>query len=162
MQLRHLIFGVLVLLFAAQALYYYPILPAVMSSHFDGVGDPNGWMSKESYFLLESVFLVLIIAEMSALPWLVAKMPDSLINLPNKDYWLVPERREYAFDIFRSYFQWFGVGLLLMLVCVNQLVFLANLKRQPLNSAIWFVLGVYLTCVAVWLVKFALAFKKPL
>ncbi|MFZ1699826.1 MAG: DUF1648 domain-containing protein [Pyrinomonadaceae bacterium] len=161
MQLRHLIFGVLVLLFAAQAFYYYPILPAVVSSHFDGVGDPNGWMAKGSFFALEFVFLALVIGEMTLLPWLVARMPDSLINLPNKTYWLVPERREYAFDVFRSYFQWFSVGLLLMLICVNQLAFLANLKRQALGSAIWLILGVYLSCVVVWLIKFVLAFRKP-
>ncbi len=161
MQLRHLIFGVIVLLFAAQMAYYYPILPAVIASHFNGAGEPDGWMSKPSFYVFEFVILVFIIAEMSLLPWLVEKMPNSFLNLPNKEYWLAPERRPYAFEIFRTYFQWFSIVLLFLFVCVNQLVFIANLKRQPLGSAIWAILVVYLTFVVIWLIKFILAFKKP-
>lgn len=162
MQIRHLVFGALVLLFAAQAGYYYPILPEVIASHFDGAGEPNGWMSKPVFFLLEFVFLGFIVAEMWLLPRLVEKLPDRWLNLPNKDYWLVAERRASAFETFRVYFQWFSVGLLVLFVCVNQMVFTANLTRQPLDSMIWAVLAAYLIFVVAWMIKFILAFKKPL
>ncbi len=34
------------------AIYYYPLLPETVASHFDIHGRPNGWMAKTSFFLV--------------------------------------------------------------------------------------------------------------
>lgn len=162
MRVRHLALIVLVLLFLVQNLYYYPILPSIMASHFDGGGVANGFASKNAFFLLEFVGFVLIAAEMALLPWLTGKMPDAFINLPNKAFWLAPDQRLYAFAKFKTYFQWFGVGLLTLAICVNQLVYNANLTRESLDQGIWVVLGLYLLFVVIWMIKFVRAFRIPL
>ena len=36
-----------------QAAWYYPRLPETVASHFSGSGIPDGWMSKQSFLLIE-------------------------------------------------------------------------------------------------------------
>ncbi len=80
----------LVLLAAIQSLHYYPLLPATVASHFDGRGEPNGWQAKDVFlgFYWGAIMLTAILS--LAIPKLVAWAPASLINLPNKGYWLAP------------------------------------------------------------------------
>ena len=85
MRLSRMILFFLIGVFVSQCVYYYPNLPEIMASHFDGAGRPNDWMSKQSFFLLEVVILGFIILEFTFLPWIIGKMPNRLINMPNKE-----------------------------------------------------------------------------
>ena len=140
--------------------YYYSLLPASMASHFNGAGEPDSWMQKDVFLVLEGILGCVLLLEFLALPWLVERMPDRLINLPNKAYWLSPEHRSRAFAIFRTYFQWFAIALLTLLIFVSHLVFLANITRTDLDKKIWLFLAGYFVFVVIWLVKFILAFKR--
>jgi hypothetical protein len=63
-------------------------------------------------------------------------MPVSLINLPNKEFWLSPEQRDQTFSYLRLWNAWFGCALLAFLLFVMELVFRANLQAPPrLNMA---------------------------
>ncbi|MEZ5428051.1 MAG: DUF1648 domain-containing protein [Pyrinomonadaceae bacterium] len=148
--------GVLV----AQCVYYYPNLPEKMASHFNAAGEPNGWMSKNVFFIFEAGLLLLILAEFTLIPFLIRRSPAKMINLPNKDYWLAPERRDEAFAVIGNYFDWFSVLLAALFIAVNQLVFQANLARENISPlAIWVVLCGFLAFVIFWLVKFVRRFK---
>jgi len=160
MKIRHFILIFLALLFVGQIVYYYPLLPQTMASHFDGNGTPNGWMEKSSFLVLECAIFGLAIVEFLGLPLLIDRMPDSMVSLPNKEYWLAPERRAYVFEVFRMYFQWFSVGLLTMLVCVNQLVYRANITKTNFDSSIWLILAGFFAFAIIWLVRFVLIFRK--
>ena len=151
----------LVIGFIGQIIYYYPNLPEKITSHFNGFGEPDGWMSKSSFIIFEGVILFLIIAEFTLLPLLIEKIPDSLINLPNKNYWLANDRRAETFSAIRVYFEWFSVGLLGLFIAVNEMVFRANLNQQSLSNSIWFGLIAFFLFVGIWLVKFLLRFKLP-
>ncbi len=147
--------------FIGQILYYYPNLPEKMASHFNSLGEPDGWMPKSGFLIFEGVILFIIIATFSLLPLAIEQTPNSLINLPNKDYWLADEKRAETFSIIRCYFEWFSVGLLGLFIVINEMVFRANLAKQPLSNSIWMVLIVFLIFVGIWLTKFILRFRKP-
>ena len=159
MSLSRSILAFLVISFIGQIIYYYPNLPEQMASHFNAFGEPDSWMSKSNFMIFEGVILFLIIAEFTLLPKLIEKTPTSLINLPNKDYWLADERRAETFSIFQHYFEWFSVGLLGLFIAINELVFRANLAKQNLSNSDWIVLIAFLLFVAIWLVKFIRQFK---
>jgi uncharacterized membrane protein len=159
MRISRLILAFLIFGFVGQMLYYFPNLPQLMASHFNSLGEPDGWMSKTSFLIFEMVILFIIIGKFTLLPWLIEKIPNNLINLPNKEHWLAPERRAETFNILRVYFEWFSVGLLSLFIVVNEMVFRANLNRENLSNAVWIVLVAYLLFVVVWVVKFILQFK---
>jgi uncharacterized membrane protein len=160
MRISRIITFFLIGVFIAQAGYYYSALPEKMASHFNGAGEANGWMSKPSFFIFEGFLLLLILAEFTLLPFLIKKFPDSMINMPNKNYWLAKERREATFADIGHYFEWLSILLLALFIAVNQLVFHANLAGQNLSSkVIWMVLGSFFAFVIFWLVKFVRRFK---
>ncbi len=105
MSLARAILYLLIGVFLAQIVYYYPNLPETVASHFNGLGKPDGWMTKQNFVIFESVLLLIIIFEFTLLPFVIEKMPNSLINLPNKDYWLATERREATLGVIRGYFE---------------------------------------------------------
>ena len=53
---RNLFYG-LVAVALLQSVFYYPQLPAVVASHFDGAGIANGWSSRNVFF---TVYLVMV------------------------------------------------------------------------------------------------------
>jgi len=161
MRLSRVILAFLLFGLIGQLLYYYPNLPEKMVSHFNGQGEPDGWMLKQNFFILELVILLILITEFMLRPLIIAKIPDSLINLPNKTYWLAGERREETFSVIGEYFEWFSVGLFGLFIAVNETVFRANLAGQPLRNSVWIILGIFLLFVVIWFIKFILRFRKP-
>ncbi len=160
MRLSRIVLLFLIGIFVAQISYYYPNLPETMASHFNGLGEPDGWMSKQSFILLEGVILAVIVFEFALLPLLIEKMPDSLLNLPNKDFWLAKERRAETFLTIRRSFEWFSILLLGLFIEVNQLVFTANINRENLPPGkMWLIIGAFLFFVAFWLINFTRRFR---
>jgi hypothetical protein len=95
----------LVVLYGILALFVgmdYGRLPERVATHFDVSGEPNGWASRQAYaalILIGAGFTALVTAGGFA----VARvLPDSMINLPNKDYWLGEGRRERTMDLLTS------------------------------------------------------------
>lgn len=155
---------VLVLAIAAvQIAYYYPQLPGVVASHFDVSGAPNSWMPKSAFFGLFCFIYIFYAALFWALPHLIMVTPPSLINLPNKEYWLAPGRREITAHAIGDLMVWFGVVLTAFLIAVSQLAILANLPGRSgnLGSGIWWLLGLFVLFAILWLARFVLWFRRP-
>ena len=152
-----------VLAFVVQALYYYPLMPEPMASHFGGEGKPNGWSSRATFFGLLAGVQLLFLFIFIGIPRLVGVLPNSLINLPHKDYWLAPERRKKSLDMMGDWLGWFGVAMLAFFLMVGQLTYAANLREdQRLDeSKMWTMLAVFLVFTVVWLVQFYRAFRVP-
>lgn len=134
---------------------YYAQLPERMASHFGPDGTPNGWMPKESFYLL-SVILIAAPAFLTfVVPKLVATLPAALINLPNKEYWLAPERRLATVVFLQAQMAWFGCGLLIVLLYGSWSAIQANLSPQPFNNqGMLYVLVVFSVLLILWLIRF--------
>lgn len=159
MRLSKIIVFFLIAVFVSQSVYYYPNLPEKMASHFGASGRPDGWMSKQGYFAFMAFILALIIFEFAVLPWLIGKMPISLLNMPNKEYWFAEERRAETLNIIGRYFEWFSAALLTLFIGINQLVIRANLGGGSLSPQSWILLAAFFVFVIVWLVKFMRRFR---
>jgi uncharacterized membrane protein len=130
------VFIALALVGAVRYFYYAPRLPEVLGSHFAGNGAANGWQSKAAFFSTELAVVVLTAVVGFGIPRIIGAMPVSLINLPNKEFWLTPERRAETLGYLQMHMAWFGCALLAFLLFVMELVFRANLQSPPrLNSA---------------------------
>jgi hypothetical protein len=92
----------------------------------------------------------------------VQLLPDSLINLPAKHYWLAPERRKESLSWLTSAGLWFASLDALFFLGVHFLILQANTKSPPrLSNAIWAMLAVMLGGV-LWLIIGGLRkFRRP-
>lgn len=156
------VFVTLVLYGVVQARFYSSRMPWVIASHFGSHGAPNGWQTQSAFFAME-IFVVAIAALLGFLvPKTLSAIPVSLINLPNKQYWLAPERRESTLGYFRLHFAWFGCALLAFLLFVMELAFRANLTtpHQLNNTAFIAALIAFLAFMTFWTVRFVAYFSK--
>lgn len=141
----------------------YPQLPARMASHFGANGTPNNWQTKEAFFLT-MVWMVAISFVVSFLiPCLISVLPASMVSLPNKEYWLAPERREETVRYMSAKMGWLGCALLLLLLFATAQTFNANLASPGRFDiqAMWLVLFGFLVFMGIWLVQLLRHFYRP-
>jgi uncharacterized membrane protein len=110
-------------------------LPDTMASHYGLSGRADSYMSKEGFFL---VFVLIgggALAAIFASPMLMRRLPPSLINIPNRNYWLAnEERREIAIERMGDLLGWMAVATAALLAAVTELVMQANLRRANLDN----------------------------
>lgn len=161
-RLPQAIFVLLVFLGFLQARNFAQAMPGVMATHFGASGAPNGWQTKGQFFFLEIVLLAVCLLIGFGVPYIMSKAPPSLINLPNKDFWLAPVRREHTLAVFRIQMAWFACALLTFLIVVNQLVFNANQSvPHQLNGPQFTIAMVsFLGFVAIWTIRLISYFSK--
>jgi uncharacterized membrane protein len=151
---------------AAAAIHFsllYAKLPPTMASHFGASGAANGWQPKELFFSLFWGVLVLVTVLSFGIPHIIESIPAQFINLPNKDYWLAPERRSDSMAFFTTQFGWFGCALLLFIVFTFELAIHANFQPRPVMDSSTFFYGLVLFLVFAFLlpVRLLTRFSRP-
>lgn len=126
------LFFAIVLAAIAQCVHNFPLLPDRMASHFGPSGTPNGWMAKSQFFMTYALLILIAAALEFWLSRRIASRPDAKLKLPNKEYWLAPERRPGTLGYFESFFAWYGCVFLLLQVLAMGLVMQANFNTPPL------------------------------
>ena len=155
------IFFVLIALATAQTVYYYPLMPEVVASHFDGLGAANGWSSRNGFFSLYSAMLALLVFVFIYIPRWSEKRTSFGMKIPNRKYWLAPERLEQTRKFFRRQMLIMGVVHLSLAIFSVQLVIMANFDQVPLlHQSIAWALGFYFVILIGWLIHFFLHFRK--
>jgi uncharacterized membrane protein len=156
------IFLTLIALAVVQIIYYYPQLPEIVASHFDGRGAPNDWSSKNAFFTLYAAILLMLVGIFILFPGWSEKRARFGMKLPHRDYWLAPERLEKTRAFFRRQMMIMGVVHLCLAMYAIQLAILANLDQQPrLHPSIRWALALYFVFLIAWLIHFYLHFRKP-
>jgi uncharacterized membrane protein len=120
----------LLLAAAIQMLYYVPHLPPVIASHYGAGMAANGWMKTGQFFTTYFVTMCLVSLVFLGLSALLPRWPDSVINLPNKSYWLSPERRQRTLARLQDIIGALGALTLLFLLALNQLVIVTNINHS--------------------------------
>jgi serine/threonine-protein kinase len=156
-------FFLLVIVSFLQMLYFWPTMPDSMASHFDGKGQANGWAPRAFFFSLYAGLIAMLFITFQILPRQLKRLPGSLINLPNRGFWLAQERREATLGIIEKQMTLFGNATLILIIGTMQLVFQANRSGSHRISAeaMWSLIGAYVLISIVWTVKFMRKFKKP-
>jgi hypothetical protein len=122
-----ILFFSLVLWPLAQAAWYHPQLPGLVAAHFDASGRANGWMPRAHFFQYQVVFTLGFAAFFGSLAFVARIFPDAWINLPRKDYWLAPARREETRHRITRMILSAGCGALAFFLFLHQRVCQANL-----------------------------------
>lgn len=149
------VFALLVFLGFLQARNFANGVSGVMATHFGASGSPNGWQTKGQFFFLELIMLGVCLLIGFGVPAIIAAVPPSMLNIPNKEFWLAPVRRDHTLSVFRIQMAWFACALLTFLIVVNQLVYNANqsVPRQLNGPQFTLALVVFLGFVALWTIR---------
>lgn len=156
------VFLLLVFLGFLQARNFAAAMPGVMATHFGASGSANGWQTKGQFFIVELIMLGVCLLIGFGIPFIISKAPPSLINLPNKEFWLAPVRRDHTISVMRMQMAWFACALLTFLIVVNQLVYNANQSAPRHLNGPQFTMALiaFLSFVAIWTIRLVTYFSK--
>jgi uncharacterized membrane protein len=141
-----------------------PQLPNRVAVHFGAYGQPNGWMTRDQHvlFLLAAGLVVpTIILGIFAL---IRRLKGRGLNVPNKEYWLAPERREETLDFMLRQGFWYAGLFTAFFAAIHWSILMANRQTPvflPPSHVVW-IAGGFLAASAVWvLVFFRYFLRKP-
>ena len=92
----------------AQMVVWYGQLPDPMPSHFDAAGNVDGESSRLAFYLTIGLVNAMLLILFPLMSKMMKSLPDSLINLPNKEYWLAASRRENTLARISGHLTTFG------------------------------------------------------
>ena len=144
----------------AHAFYYYPRLPIEVARHFGASGRPDAWDSKKVPLIVYLSTVAIMGVTFLGIGLAMPKLPNSIINLPNADYWLAPERRQRTLDYMLCRFLWLGSITMILLFYVFHQMFRVQLGKAAKLNHIWLSMGAYMAVVAVWCIAIYLKFRK--
>ncbi len=134
MSARHIprsLFFAILLAGIAECVHDYSSLPDRLASHFSASGIPNGWMTKSQFLITYALMMLPALLIEFWVPYRMASKSEAQLRLPNKEYWLAPERRVATFAYFEGFFSWYGCALLFVEVFAMSLAMRANYDSPP-------------------------------
>jgi hypothetical protein len=154
------LFSLLGALFVGHAIYHYFILPEQVATHFRFSGEPDAWGPKTVFFLWYFIITGFCIAMFVVVNRALRPGHLSWLNIPEKEYWLSPERIHDTLKYVRSGILLFGSGtLLFVLDFVNQSfqVSLGNASKldHPLTT-----FATYLFFCVLWVISLYRRFSR--
>lgn len=137
-------------------------LPPVVASHFIAGGSANGFMLRGTYLRFTTGLLVGLPLLIVFLSSVTSILPARFINLPNREYWLAPERQADTLFYLRKQGTRFGIILAIFLCFVHWLVVQANVHSPPfLPESLFFIgMAVFLVSLVIWLGRFIAYFRR--
>jgi hypothetical protein len=122
------IFLFLLLVFYGFLYYSYIVLPENVAIHFSIDGEPNGWMSKIRYLVSFGLIGTVTPSFVIVLFYKIKFSDNNIVNIPNKEYWLSPERFQQTVSKLRNFGILFANVILFIFIGVEILIFDANKK----------------------------------
>ena len=138
-------------------------MPPKVASHFGPDGSANGYMWRHTYVYFMLAFVVLLPLFFNFAASAVARLPVTMINIPNRDYWLAPERRGLVVDSLRRQMQIFSAMLVVFLCFVHWEVVQANQSMPATldNRRFMLGMGLFMAALIVWIVSLRRQFRLP-
>jgi hypothetical protein len=137
-------------------------LPPMVASHFDGAGFPTAHMTRAFYakfvFGMGVGFPIAMVALLSVI---YSKAND--MKLPNRDYWLAPERIAQTRALLVAHGVWFGCLMVSMVCYMHWLVMTAHRSVPPhlSNQMVMGGLLVFMGIALGWVIALLRAFRLP-
>jgi len=149
----------------------YVALPPFIAVLFGWHGYSTIWIEMVEYGIAMFWLMLMGLLTVYALPWLVLKAPPILVSLPNKHYWLDPQRKTETARKLTAWMEVFGVGCYTFSSVIMLLILHANkcpamrdygLKMPCLNLTVFFaIVGIFVAFLLWWVVYSHWIFRLP-
>lgn len=137
-------------------------LPDHVASHFGPGNAANGFMTRDGYLVFMLFFALVLPVFLAVMIGLLPRMRPQSINLPNRDHWLSPQRREATLSALSSQGAWLGSIVALFIAALHYVLLVANASSPPRLPADLFgalVIG-FVIVIALWVGALYLRFRN--
>lgn len=159
--------GLLLILTSASLaffVYYGQWFPPTLAVHFTMAGEPDGWTDRIKFIVIASSLSMMVPAlVVTCVGVLPRVLPIGAVNLPNRDYWLAPERREATLRRLLFFALWLGCIVQAFLLGLWITIDRANPAGAPahLSPDHAFLIGGFVLSLVGFFVSITRAFAKP-
>ena len=138
-------------------------LPDPVATHFGVDNHADGWMSRSDYLVFMLSFMIGISAFVSVVVGVLPARFPHWTNVPHRDYWLAPERREESLCYLSGHGKRLGYLIVMMMMGMHYTVLLANHMRPPALPVPTFtsILIGFALALLWWIVRLYRRFPKP-
>lgn len=143
-------------------IYTTAYLPDRVATHFSGYNQADGWMSRSGYLLFLLAFLIgaplLLSLGLGTLP---GKFPQ-WTNVPHRDYWLAPLRRNESLQFLSAHGKRLGCLVVMLMLGIHYTLLLANHMQPPRLPVSTFssILFGFVLALIWWIVRLYRRFPK--
>ena len=145
-------------------IYYGQWFPPTMAVHFNPAGEPDAWMDRIKFIVIGSSLSFMLPAFIVACAGVLPRvLPVSILNLPNKEYWLAPERREATLVRLLFFALWLGCLVQAFMLGLWITIGRANFAGASahLSGGHAFLAGGFLVSLALYVFWIGRAFSRP-
>jgi uncharacterized membrane protein len=145
-----------------QNAWYYPRLPERVAIHFNAAGKADSWGSKSHATLLMLGLQIFLPSFLLLTSQLTRSLPIHCINLPHREYWLAPQRKEATVASMERFLWWIAMATSLWILVVNHLTFVANVSGENLSLILFLIgLAIYMAIVLCLAGRLVWRFRLP-
>jgi uncharacterized membrane protein len=137
-------------------------LPLELASHFGRQGRANGWQPLASYRTWMLLFAIGVpCLTVAAMAWLPRRFPR-LSNLPHRDHWLAPVRREATFAALAAFAFAIGIVEIAFALGIHLSVVAANATDPPTLPAHAFMalMACFVVAIVAVVIAYHLRFRR--
>jgi uncharacterized membrane protein len=138
-------------------------LPDRVPTHFGAGGVPDAWMTRDGYRLFMLAFKLGLPMLVVLAVGLAPRLAPRLVNLPHRNHWLAPERRDDSLAFLGRQACRLGGMMVLLAAGVHALILRASRLNPPRleEGLLLAMLGAFLVALAVWIVAMFRRFPRP-
>jgi len=133
----------------------YDQLPEPVATHFGLVGTPNVWMTRAGLVKFTIGFAIGLPIFLHLLLAGIRLLGGAGCNIPNRQYWLDPKRREATLSVVQQKFAWFICLLVAFFGGIHYTIVNANARTPAMLSLplLGAVVGGFLLLKLIWLAR---------
>ena len=134
----------------------------MVATHFGTDGKASGWMTRSGYLMFILSFMLGISSFVSLVVGILPRKFPQWTNVPNRAYWLSPERRDESLSFLSAHGKRLGCLILMMMLGMHYSVFVANQLRPPMlpTSSFSSVIMGFALALIWWIVRLYRRFGK--
>lgn len=136
-------------------------VPARIATHFDGSGNPNGWMTRAEFIGFAILFPLGLALFLVGVSRLVPMAGPQSLNVPNPGYWRSPANYPRAVKIVQEWMISFAAWMSVWVTAMSVVVVQSAQKSPPsLDGGLMTILiGAFVVVMVVMIVRLIARFR---
>jgi uncharacterized membrane protein len=164
MRFGRVLYIVIILVCVLEGFRLWTVAPDQMAAHFNALGMADRYAPKIEFFTSQLKVMLAVLGISVLTEVLLLVTPATAINMPNKEYWMAPERRDIVMDRISSTMSLTFASVLLVLFVGLELSVRANLQQPavfPFQVMLVVIAVVFISNMII-ITGLARSFKLPL
>lgn len=134
-------------------LYSYYYLPDQIAIHYNEEGVPDNFLSREAFFYISAIFIILLNVFLSLIGRLLIGLPSQVLRVPNATHWLADStNREQLMYILRNWLNSLAAVLNVYIMAMLFITLRLHTNQRVFLSDFTWILFAGIALIVAWVI----------